>query len=129
MKTEATIVLLVEDDASVRSSLSRLLTLSGYEVRAFATAAELHDASLPLEKTACVLMDVYLPDGDGLELQRGLAERAPNLPVILMTARATDELRARALRGGAAGFLAKPLEADALLTEIERVLATFRQAS
>ena len=115
-------ITVVDDDASVRESMSSLLRSVGHAVYAFASAEELV-ASAALEKSDCVITDVRMPGMSGLELQRFIALSHPRLPVILMTAHASDEeVRFRALRDGAVEYLSKPLDEETLLTAIETAL-------
>ena len=115
-------ITVVDDDASVRESMSSLLRSVGHAVNEFRSAEELL-ASVTLDETDCVITDVRMPGMSGLELQRRLALSHPLLPVILMTAHASDdEVRLRALRDGAADYLAKPLDEEAVLKAIETVL-------
>lgn len=116
------LVLLVEDDESVRQALGRLLSISQLEVIAFATAGDFLGYRRS-RRPACLLLDVYLPDANGLELTAELTASDPELPVLLMTARLSDGLRHRAEAAGAFAFLVKPLDSDHLLDQIRRALA------
>ena len=123
MNARQPIVLLVEDDESVREALGRLFRISNLEVIAFATASDF----LAYDRRgtpACQLLDVYLPDGNGLELAARLAATDPGLPVVLITAQLNEGLRRRAAIAGAFGFMVKPLDSDQLLDEIHRALAS-----
>jgi len=73
-------------------------------------------------ETACLLLDVRMPGMDGLELQRRLGETTHVIPIIFLSARASEEEERRALRAGAAKFLRKPVSKDALLQAIRSVL-------
>jgi FixJ family two-component response regulator len=115
-------ITVVDDDASVRESMSSLLRSVGHAVREFGSADELV-ASAALEETDCVITDVRMPGMSGLELQRRLMVTHPQLPVILMTAHASDdEVRLRALKDGAMAYLSKPLDEETLLGAVEAVL-------
>jgi FixJ family two-component response regulator len=115
----SSLITVVDDDASVRESMSSLLRSVGHAVNAFASAEELV-ASGDVEETDCVITDVRMPGMSGLELQRRLAVTHPQLPVILMTAHASDEeVRLRALKDGAVAYLCKPLDEETLLRAIE----------
>jgi FixJ family two-component response regulator len=115
-------ITVVDDDASVRESMSSLLRSVGHAVREFGSADELV-ASAALEETDCVITDVRMPGMSGLELQRRLMVTHPQLPVILMTAHASDdEVRLRALKEGARAYLSKPLDEETLLSAVETVL-------
>jgi FixJ family two-component response regulator len=115
------LITVVDDDASVRESMSSLLRSVGHAVSEFESGEELF-ASPTLDKTDCVITDVRMPGMSGLEVQRRLALSHPRLPVILMTAHASDEeLRLRALKDGAVEYLSKPLDEEAVLRAIEMV--------
>jgi FixJ family two-component response regulator len=113
------LITVVDDDACVRESMSSLLRSVGHDVNEFGSAEELV-ASSALDETDCVITDVRMPGMSGLELQRRLALSHPRLPVILMTAHASDEeVRLRALKDGAVEYLSKPLDEEALLRAVE----------
>jgi two-component system response regulator FixJ len=115
-------ITIVDDDAAVRESMSSLLRSVGHLVHEFESGEQLI-ASVALEQTDCVISDIRMPGMSGLELQRRLALSHPRLPVILMTAHASDEeVRIRALRDGAAAYLAKPLDEETVLSAIETAL-------
>src|SRR5262245_26876827 len=77
-------ILLLDDDPAVRRDLGELLRLAGYAVRPFATARELLAYRRP-EGPACLVLDVMLPDANGLDVQQHLAKTDPDLPVVLIT--------------------------------------------
>jgi FixJ family two-component response regulator len=112
-------ITVVDDDASVRESMSSLLRSLGHAVKEFGSAEEFV-ASAALDETDCLVTDVRMPGMSGLELQRRLAISHPRLPVILMTAHASDEeVRLRALKDGAVAYLSKPLDEETLLSAVE----------
>lgn len=115
-------VLLLDDDPSVRRDLGELFRLAGFAVTSFSTAREFLAYRRPAGP-ACLVLDVVLPDGNGLDLQRHLAKTDPDLPVVLITGHMDDALRERALGSGAFAFLAKPLDWMALKNEIRQALA------
>jgi FixJ family two-component response regulator len=118
----AFLITVVDDDASVRESISSLLRSVGHAVNEFGSAAEFV-ASAVLDRTDCLITDVRMPGMSGLELQRRLALSHPRLPVILMTAHAADEeVRLRALKDGAVEYLIKPLDEEMLLRAVGTVL-------
>jgi two-component system, LuxR family, response regulator FixJ len=118
----AFLITVVDDDESVRESMSSLLRSVGHSVKEFGSAEELI-ASPGLDTTDCLITDVRMPGMSGLELQRRLALSHPRLPVILMTAHASDqEVRSRALKDGAFAYLSKPLDEEALLRAIETAI-------
>lgn len=115
-------VLLLDDDPSVRRDLGELFRLAGFAVTSFSTAKEFLAYRRP-EGPACLVLDVVLPDGNGLDLQRHLAATDPELPVVLITGHMDDALRERALGSGAFALLAKPLDWASLKAEIRQALA------
>jgi FixJ family two-component response regulator len=120
-RSEAPLIFIVDDDLSVRRSTARLVRTSGMRVEIFASAQELLD-SWRVVDGACLILDVRMPNMDGLELQRLLSETKQRIPVIFFSARATKEEEDRALRSGAVAFLRKPVGKDALLRVIHRAL-------
>jgi len=115
------LVSIVDDDVSVRRSTRRLLLSSGLRAEAFASAEDFLQSGRVAE-TACLLLDVRMPGMDGLELQRRLSETDRMIPIIFLSARASEEEERRALRAGAAEFLRKPVSKEALLNAIRAVL-------
>ena len=118
---EERIVAIVDDDASVRQSARRLMRSLGYRADAFGSAEEFLDSG-QATKTACLILDVRMPRVDGLELQRRLAGSDPPIPIVFITARASEEEERRALRAGAVAFLRKPVDKEALLRVLGAVL-------
>jgi len=114
-------VLLVEDDAAVRSSLSLLLRLHGLRTEEFASAEEFLAATVR-ERPACALVDVRLPGMSGLALQARIFRENRGLPVLLMTALADAEIARTALLQGAIDFLEKPIDEGELLEAVEVAL-------
>jgi FixJ family two-component response regulator len=109
---EERLVAIVDDDASVRQSARRLIRSFGYRAEAFGSAEEFLDSG-QAKKTACLILDVRMPRIDGLELQRRLAGSA--IPIVFITARASEEEERQALQAGAVAFLRKPVDKEALL--------------
>ncbi len=105
-------VALVDDDPDVGTSLRGLLRACGYRVSLFAGARQL--LARGLDGIDCIVSDVQMPGMDGVTLLERVRAGPSAPPVILMTAFADDHLRLRALRGGAACFLAKPVDAEQL---------------
>ncbi len=114
-------VYIVEDDPSVRDSLSLLLQLRGYSTAAY-DSAEAFLASDSFERPACVLADVRLPGMSGLELQRKLTDHHAALPFVVMTAHGDVATARAALRDGAVDFLEKPIDEQDLMEAITAAL-------
>jgi len=115
------VVYVVDDDVSMREALDSLLRTAGWQVHAFAGAAEFLAAprvALP----ACIVLDVSMPDGTGLDLQRSLNELGDRTPVIFMTAHGDIEMSVQAMKAGAADFLAKPFRDQQLLDAVALAL-------
>jgi FixJ family two-component response regulator len=118
---KAPVVAIVDDDASVRQSLLRLIRSFGYRAEAFGSGEEFL-ASPVVARAACLVLDVRMPGMDGLEVQRRLADKGAGLPIVFHTGRATDDEERRARRGGAVEFLRKPVSRDALLDVLQNVI-------
>jgi len=114
-------IYVVDDDDAVRDSLALLLESAGLRVEAFAGAAEVL-ARCREERPACVVTDVRMPEIDGLELQRRLAELCARLPVIVITGHADVPLAVEAMKAGAVDFIEKPFSDDVILSSIEAAL-------
>jgi two-component system, LuxR family, response regulator FixJ len=114
-------VYVVDDDEAVRDSLSVLLESKAYAVRSFVSAPAFLAAapSLPL---GCVIVDVRMPEMDGLELQRHLAERSLVFPLIVITGHGDVPLAVRAMKAGAIDFIEKPFALEAILDSLEVAL-------
>jgi two-component system response regulator FixJ len=110
-------VYVVEDDPSVRDSLSLLLQLRGFSTAVFDSAEAFLGADA-FERPACVLADVRLPGISGLELQRKLADQHSALPFVVMTAHGDVATARSALRDGAVDFLEKPIDEQDLIEAI-----------
>jgi FixJ family two-component response regulator len=119
--TKEPLVSIVDDDISVRRSTRRLLRCCGLRAEVFSSAEDFLQSGLAAE-TTCLLLDVRMPKMDGLELQRRLGETRQLIPIIFLSARASDEEERRALYAGAANFLRKPVSKEALLRAISAVL-------
>jgi RNA polymerase sigma factor (sigma-70 family) len=114
-------VYVVEDDPSVRDSLSLLLQLRGYSTAVF-DSAEAFLKEEELVRPGCVLIDVRLPGMSGIELQRRLSEERAALPTIVMTAHGDVATARTALRDGAVDFLEKPIDEQELIEAITLAL-------
>jgi FixJ family two-component response regulator len=117
-------VFLVDDDASVRRALVRLLKSAGYEVKAFASAREfLEDSRADGDAPACLVLDVRLPGLSGMDLQSELQKRDAILPIIFITGHGDVPTSVKAMKAGAVDFLSKPVQEAALLGAIEQALS------
>ena len=118
----APLISVVDDDHSVRDSLSSLIRSVGLSVEVFGSA-EAFVTSEALGRTDCLILDVRMPGMSGLELQRLLALSHPQVPVVFITAHASDDdIRSRALKDGAVAYLSKPLSEETVLNAVETAL-------
>jgi two-component system response regulator FixJ len=115
-------VVVVDDDAAVRTAVARLLRGEGYDVWAFDSANHLLTSTVPVEP-ACALVDIRMPGLDGFELMRILLGDRRRVPTILMSADVDEALRERAIKEGASECLEKPFDRQRLLDAIGRVVA------
>jgi FixJ family two-component response regulator len=122
------LVHLVDDDPSVRSSLSRLFLASGYETSQYASAAEF--LGRPADtRGGCVVLDLHLPGGlSGLELQEQLASHPDSLPIVFLTGHGDVPSTVRAMKRGAVDFLTKPVPMADLLAAVTRALNADQQS-
>jgi FixJ family two-component response regulator len=111
------IVFVVDDDASVRRSTERLVRPLGFGVQTFASAREFLDGAR-LERPGCLVLDVRLPGLSGLDLQRELARRGVEIPIIFLTGHGDIPMTVRAMKAGAVEFLTKPVKSRDLLGAI-----------
>lgn len=118
------LVTVVDDDFSVRESLKSLIRSAGLSVRVFASAEQFLESG-NVGETACLILDVQMPGLSGTELHRNLLSNGFKVPVIFITAHASDqEARARALSDGALAYLIKPFEEDELLDAVYTALGS-----
>ena len=112
------LVVVVDDDESVRESLEGLIRSVGFAVRTFPSAEECLNWD-GLRDADCLILDVRMQGMDGMELHRRIVEDRWKMPVIFITAHGSaTEMRAQALRNGAVAFLVKPLSEETLLSAI-----------
>ena len=115
------LVFVVDDDASVRKSLARLVKTAGYEAEAFASVSEFL-ARAPFEGPGCLLLDVRMPGRTGLDLQETLRAAERRLSIVFITGHGDVGSSVTAMKGGAVDFLTKPLDEEALLTAIRQAV-------
>src|SRR5260370_41261683 len=121
------VVFVVDDDASVRDDVKRLIASVGLRVETFGSAHEFLNHKRP-EAPGCLVLDVRLPDLGGLEFQRALAESDIHIPIIFITGHADVPMTVRAMKAGAVEFLTKPFRGQELLSAIQEAIAKDRVA-
>lgn len=122
MTAAAPMVFVVDDDPSVRKSLTRLIGSAGYAVEAFASAREF----LARERypgPCCLVLDVRMPRLTGLDLQEALASAGRRMSIVFVTGHGDVPMSVKAMKGGALDFLTKPVDDKELLAAIERCVA------
>jgi FixJ family two-component response regulator len=120
------IVFVVDDDASIRQAVKKLISTVGLRVETFASTREFLDSKRP-EAPSCLVLDVRLPESSGLELQRELAQADIHIPIIFITGHADIPMTVRAMKAGAAEFLTKPFRGQELLDAIQEAIAKDRK--
>ncbi len=116
----------IDDDEAVRDSLAFLFESAGLSVRSYDSAESFLDVAERL-RAGCVLTDVRMPGMDGLTLQRRLREQGVHLPVIVMTGHGDVPIAVQALKAGAADFIEKPFDDEALLAAVRTALDAERR--
>jgi FixJ family two-component response regulator len=125
MSEEPPTVFIVDDDPSIRESLRRLVSSLGHAART-CTSAETFLETLRPDVLGCVILDVLLPDLNGLEVQARLADLGVQLPIIFLTGSADIPMSVRAMKAGAMEFLTKPFRNEQLVEAIRVALDTNR---
>ena len=115
------LVVVVDDDDSIRSAVQDLLDAVGLPARAFESAEEFLRSGKQQE-TACLIADIRMPGMSGLELQAQLNAEHCRIPIIFITAHGDEKMRMQALRAGAVEFMAKPFNDEALLESVRAAL-------
>ena len=115
------LVFIVDDDASVRRALVRLLKTSGHDVQACASAEEFAHGD-PSIRSGCIVLDVRMQAMDGMTLQQQLAKEVCPLPIVFLTGHGDIPMSVEAMKRGAEDFLTKPVDEGQLLAAVQRAL-------
>src|SRR5690606_16616530 len=122
---------ILDDDASVRDSLSELILSAGFRPVSFASTSELLDADV-LDRPGCLILDVRMPGASGLDVQRHLAANGNPKPIVFLTGHGDIPMTVQAMKAGAVDFLTKPVRdqtlLDAVTAGIGRDVAQRREA-
>lgn len=121
MAVAAATIHVIDDDASMREALARLLSILGFEVRQYPSAGDFLLA-WPVGSPGCILLDLRMPGPSGLDLQLALAQREDAPPVVFLTGFGDIPTSVLAMRRGAVDFLTKPVEREALLAAVSAAL-------
>jgi DNA-binding NtrC family response regulator len=127
MKENSPLVCVIDDESSVRDSLTNLLRSAGLKVQSFASAQDFL-SDWPRESPGCLLLDVQMPGLSGLDLQRELGSTDTQIPIIFMTGYGDIPMTVRAMKAGAVEFLTKPFREEDLLSAVDQAVKRDRQA-
>lgn len=122
----APIISIIDDDDSMRCALKSLVSSLGLDAYTFGSAEEFLQ-SPHLDDTSCLITDLQMPGLNGVELQKLLLAQGRRMPIIFVTAFCEERMRARAIEGGALGFLSKPFESQTLIKLIGKAIETGRK--
>jgi len=122
MTDQGTTVFLVDDDASVRKSLSRLLRSAGLHVETFASANEFLNRE-PFYGNGCIVLDIKMPGLSGTELFEGICKADYSMPVVFLTGHGDISMSVQSMKQGAVDFLTKPVDDEQLLNAVQIALA------
>lgn len=115
-------IFIVDDDSSMRTSMSRLLRVHGFNATPLESAHALLSHA-DLNKAVCIILDVNLPDQSGIELRQQLSKRGVMVPVIYVTGNDSQANRSGALESGCTAYLTKPFAAKSFMESVERACA------
>jgi FixJ family two-component response regulator len=121
MTVTASVIFVVDDDPSVRKSLTRVMTSAGYAVEVFESAREFLGRA-PFAGPGCLILDVRMPGVTGLDLQEALAGAGHRMPIVFITGHGDISMSVKAMKGGAIDFLTKPFDVESLLEAVRRAL-------
>ena len=125
-KESPPLVLVIDDDESVRVALTNLFRSMHFAVQVFGSAPELMESKLP-DTASCLVLDIRLPGVNGLEFQGELARAGIHLPIIFMTGHGDIPMSVRAMKAGAIDFLTKPFRDQDMLDAVTRALELARK--
>ena len=115
--TREAVVVVIDDDASVRAALKELFESVGLEVRLYASAGAFLEARIP-DTTSCLVLDVRLPEMSGIKVQEKLSRAGVYVPIVFVTGHADVAMAVRAMKAGAVDFLTKPFRSQDLLDAV-----------
>ena len=116
------LIAVVDDEEAVRTALRRLLRSASLDVETFSSGAEFLE-SVKEHQPDCVVLDLHMPQVNGFAVQARLAEVGSRVPIVIITGHDSSESRERALAGGAAAYLRKPVDDRALLEAIQQAVS------
>jgi FixJ family two-component response regulator len=128
LKTKANLICLVDDDESIRRTMTLLIQSFGFQAAVFDSAESLLNSG-QLQETSCLILDLQMPGINGLQLQCHLAAQGYKIPIIFITAYDSKESRQQALHAGAVAFLGKPFDDELLLETIHTAVRDRKSTS
>jgi FixJ family two-component response regulator len=123
MRKSKPLIAVVDDEASVRVALQRLIRAAGLDVKTFPSGTEVLEF-MQTRQPDCIVLDLHMPGDNGFEVQSRLALAGMQVPVIVITGHDTPESRSRAMAGGAVDYLLKPVDDRILLDAISAAIGT-----
>jgi FixJ family two-component response regulator len=123
VNTVGPLIVIVDDEESVRRALKRLMEAAGFAAEAFATGEALFE-SMRTSQPACVILDLHMPAMSGFDIQQRLRDERNPVPVVVITGHDSSASQQRALSGGAVAYLRKPVDGEALLGAISKAIST-----
>ena len=124
MPISTRLIAIVDDDEGLCNALARMLNARGYRTRTFLRASD-YLLESPTMDHSCLLVDIRMPEMDGLAMQQAARELGVSVPAVFMTATGDIPAVVKAMKLGASDLLAKPFDPDTLVTAIERALGTY----
>jgi len=114
-------VFIVDDDPSILKSLSRLLSTQNYDVIPYSSAIRFLE-SIPIPHPSCLILDIFMPELDGLKLQKKLTSLDSKPPIIFLTGKGDISMTVQAMKAGAFDFLEKPIDSQLLINTVNKAL-------
>ena len=115
--TREPVVVVIDDDASVRAALKELIESIRLEVKSYASGRAFLEDGIP-DDASCLVLDVRLPEMSGIKVQEELARAGVNMPIVFVTGHGDVEMAVRAMKAGAIDFLTKPFQSQDLLNAV-----------
>ena len=115
--TREAVVIVIEDDASVRAAVKELIESVGLKIRHYASAGAFLDATIP-DAASCLILDVRLPEMSGIKVQEELSRAGRHVPIVFISGYADVVMAVRAMKAGAVDFLTKPFRSQDLLDAV-----------
>src|SRR3954463_14520450 len=121
LNTRRELIVIVDDEESIRRALKRLMISAGFRAQSFASGAEFLE-SLHATRPACVILDLHMPAMSGFDVQQRLRDEQSVIPVVIITGHDSNEAKESALGAGAIAYLRKPVNDEALLHAIDTAI-------